>query len=279
MKHYGWILLCLLIVFGTVLSCSAETRESAIYIEGEKEIISETLYKSHDGFTFWYADERLEVNEDEDGVYLEDIAEIGYLEFTVIGEEEADEWISEHEELEYEEGDGTDILYFEESWDDDLTHYFALITTGNHAVSVMASWPEEANEGLGKYFIRVVQSVSFESNDLIMAEWVTDESSEDGLAAVSLTVAKPVTDIQLLNLVWGDMGTDGMSACKVESAQVCDRLEPGEELTVAIEFVGEMPNNGIAFTDEEGVTHRFALDISGEDGGLYFWALDDYITE
>ena len=42
-----------------------------------------------------------------------------------VTKEEADEWISQHEELEYEEGDGTDILYFEESWDDAAFTIFA----------------------------------------------------------------------------------------------------------------------------------------------------------
>ena len=36
-----------------------------------------------------------------------------------------------------------------------------------------------------------------------------------------------------------------------------------------------MPNNGIMYTDEAGNTHYYALDISGEDGELYLWDIND----
>ena len=33
-------------------------------------------------------------------------------------------------------------------------------------------------------------------------------------------------------------------------------------------FFGTIPNNGISYVDGEGVTRRFVLDQSGEDGSL-----------
>ena len=42
--------------------------------------------------------------------------------------------------------------------------------------------------------------------------------------------------------------------------------------------MGEMPENGLAYTDEDGREHVGAMDISGEDGHLFFWDLDAYMN-
>ena len=50
-----------------------------------------------------------------------------------------------------------------------------------------------------------------------------------------------------------------------------DELNPEEPVRISLTFWGDMPNNGIAFTDEDDETHCFAVDMSGENGELYLW--------
>lgn len=285
MKRMLLLTLCLLLAAVPAL---AETREAVVTREGNEEIVQETLFESSYGFSFWYADEWLEayegepyMPEEEDGVYVGAVDESGCLEFTVITGEEADEWILEHDDVDYSEGEnGTDILYFQEPWDDGLLNYEAVITYGTHAVFAFGWWPESMDAVIGESFRRAVLSLNFGQQSLVTAEWMSDEPSEDGLSAVRLTVADTVTNLQLLNIVWLEMDDTGIPAFEeIKTVKTWDRFTPDDELMLMVEFTGEMPNNGVAFTDARGVRHRLVLDISGEDGRLYFWSLDELLAE
>ena len=281
-----------MLVFEMAFSCLADSRVSVITLEGEEETFTESLYVTGYGFSFWYADEWLDMPIDDEGVFIGDVNDDGYLELAVLAEDEAEEWIADHEGLLYAEGDsGADILYFQEPGEDELVNYEALVTYGSHAVRVFGWWPVEADEGTGEFFRRAVRSISFEQERLMYAEWAEDEDKEDdddedddeysdeGTAAVRLYVTEPVTDVQLLDVEWSELWTGDLPTCRLSARQSWESFEPGAELTVTVEFIGEMPNNGIAFTDASGAIHRYALDISGEDGSLYLWELDEYLAE
>ena len=55
-----------------------------------------------------------------------------------------------------------------------------------------------------------------------------------------------------------------------ETLYTLDELTPDMPLMVTLTFLGDTPNNGFGYTDETGRTRRFVLDISGEDGSLFF---------
>ena len=84
-----------------------------------------------------------------------------------------------------------------------------------------------------------------------------------------LTALEPVADVTLLHLDW-----DGVTVSWEEDA-LLGSLGAEESVSIVLEFAGDMPENGIMYTDEEGTVRFFALDISGEDGELYFWDLEE----
>ena len=92
---------------------------------------------------------------------------------------------------------------------------------------------------------------------------------DQGRVQVTLRAMEPVTDVQLLNLEW-----DGITVSWEEGA-LLGNFDAQQEVTITVEFIGDMPNNGIMYTDEAGSTYYYALDISGEDGDLYLWDIMD----
>ena len=63
---------------------------------------------------------------------------------------------------------------------------------------------------------------------------------------------------------YGDYGTE----YTYENLHVQAALTPDRPLAVTLNFLGDTPNNGIAFEDPNGVTHFCSVDLSGRDGSL-----------
>ena len=64
------------------------------------------------------------------------------------------------------------------------------------------------------------------------------------------------------------MDADGSALFDTAVLARRDALTPEEPLVVRIAFPGDIPTRGVSFTDPGGETRRFALQISGRDGGL-----------
>ena len=138
-----------------------------------------------------------------------------------------------------------------------------------HYFRAVGEYSQESAEGTAKFFQRTLDSVAFTPGCLIRAEWGEEEADEEGYAQVILTALKPVTDLKLLRLDWEDF------VLSWEQDAPLGSLAAGQTVSLTIAFIGDMPNNGVLYTDEDGITHAFALDISGEDGSLYFWPLEE----
>ena len=281
MRRYLCILLSLLMAFSTALSCTAETRETVIAREGMEETVTETLFESTDGYSVWYADEWLEAYEGEmgnmegvivcskyvpdDGMIISEITEEDAVEYT----EDFDEDIVE---LSHTSRVVMDIYREQE---DGRILFLSLVAENGRYVSVVGEYSLEAAEGTGRLLQNAMESITFGPGVPVSVEWGDDgEMAEDSAATVILTPQKSLTEFRVLSIEWTDMPADGMPEYSAETVFSWDEVQAGEPVTVTLEFIGEMPNNGISYRDEDGY-HDFALDISGYDGSLYLWSLNE----
>lgn len=104
-------------------------------------------------------------------------------------------------------------------------------------------------------------------------EYVADSSEYE--AKVAFVAASKVTDFKVLSLELVDFKEDG--TIKFDSKEIYSQDELGKDvpLIVTMTFVGEIPNYGISYVDENGETKKYSIGISGYDGLLFL----DEITE
>lgn len=88
---------------------------------------------------------------------------------------------------------------------------------------------------------------------------------------VLFTADKTVTDFRILFLTCETIDDDGNLTFSVEEVYSQPELTPDRPLVAGLEFIGDMPNNGISYVDADGTSHSFAVDMSGMDGSLYLW--------
>ena len=86
---------------------------------------------------------------------------------------------------------------------------------------------------------------------------------------VAFTVPAAVRDFKVLALSFDGMDDQGRFLFSAEELYVQAELTPDRPLAVAMAFYGDIPNNGIAYTDADGQIRLFSVEMSGEDGSLY----------
>ena len=77
-----------------------------------------------------------------------------------------------------------------------------------------------------------------------------------------------ITDLQLLSLELEDVDENGVAHFRQEVLETVSAVEPGTPLVVQLEFGCAIPNFGIRYTDDTGVTRTYSLMQSGMDGSL-----------
>ncbi len=267
-----FLTLCLLL---SLTGAGAETRQGTIALEGMEEPIEETLYESPEGFSFWYVADSFEAYQGEagdiEGTVVASLYTDDFMILSVIPEEEAEEYAEGMDEsiADLAASPRVQADVYEELENGRYTFLTLIAEEGQYLIA-MGECSLEAAEGNGKYFRKVLDSVTFSGGCLIRAQWGSEETDEDGLAQVILTAKEPVRDVTLLTLEWGD----DFSVTWEEDVPVGD-IGTDDLVFVEMEFIGDMPGNGIMYTDSEGVTHAYALDISGEDGSLILWDLEE----
>ena len=276
----------------------AETRQATIMREGEEETILETRFDSSFGISLWYPAEHFGVTEGwaVDGaegvcVYLldgkADPEDAEYTATAYVGLypiaspalatfREESGYDEDEVQNEYTDEDETTIYEYHTEVDDSLVRYtYGVIACGTDGCNVFAFWPEEMDEGFGRMLDRVIHTVTVNLNQQVSIDWAEQSSPDDEEAAVTIRFSEAVTDFELLKITWDDMSSDGSTQAHTETVFAIPSLNAGQTLWTRLTFVGEMPNNGIAYTDQKGQRHQLALLISGNDGGLYFWSLED----
>ena len=270
MKKTIAILCGLLLMAGITAAGLAETGEDGIH---------EELYVSGYGFSFLYADEWLEIDEGAEYTYDKDEGVMIYgpdawMEINPVSRELAEDLLDEYE-VSYDLDEPFAVIpLYDGEWSDHAGRFFdKLVVVDGQYVYAFARYPDEQEEGVYGLFCRLLNTVSFSGGIPIRAEWGMAGPEEDTVY-VYLRAEETVWNVRLLRLDWDE---DGDFTCTAETMETWAELEAGAELSLELEFIGMMPENGIAYTDAEGTGHVCALDISGEDGGLYLWSLEDYL--
>lgn len=170
-KTLAGLLLITLCLSLLLPAAAGETRQAMIELEGMKESIQETLFESTLGFSFWYADEKLEAYEGQahtlEGVVVAGLYSDDYMVLSMITEEDAKEYAEDCDEDIMAQSAVSRVetdLYREL---ENGTYYFlTLIAQNGKYLSAVGEYTQEAAEGTAKYFQRVLDSVAFtDDND------------------------------------------------------------------------------------------------------------------
>lgn len=98
-------------------------------------------------------------------------------------------------------------------------------------------------------------------------EFVASES--EFRTKVVFSTDSAVKDFKFLSIMmegWDEEASRPVFA--VEELHHQAELTPDRPLVVTLVFIGDIPNNGISWVDEEGVTRRFSVGLSGYDGSI-----------
>jgi len=87
-------------------------------------------------------------------------------------------------------------------------------------------------------------------------------------AKILFSSDRAVKDFKVLALAFENMDENGKITFAVKELYRLDQLTPDRPLAVVTTFFGSLPNNGLSYVDEDGVTRKFAVNVSGEDGSL-----------
>ncbi len=265
------LIMCLMLALPAAL---AETRQASVMMEGSEETVEETLFASPLGFSFWYAEERLSAYHGEmgniEGVVVRGTDPDDHMVLSMIPAEDAEEYTEDFDESIVEESAGKRVQMDVYHVLEDGRYYFlTLVAEKGQYLRAVGEYSEESKEGSAVFLQRVLDSVSFSDGCLIRAEWGEETDDGSGIALVVLTVLGQVKDLALIRLDW-----EGTSVTWEMTASM-GGLNEQQAVTVALEFVGDMPDNGIMYTDAAGNAHAYALDISGADGSLILWDLEE----
>lgn len=168
-KTLSGLLLAALCLLLFLTAAPAETRQGVIALEGEEEIIEETLFESPLGFSFWYANDRLKAYQGEgdsiDGVIVAALYSDDYMVLSLIPEEEAKEYTKDFDENLIEQSADSRVqadVYLE--LENGTYSFMTLIAENGQYLRAVGAYSEEAAEGNAKFFQRVLDSVTFPSD-------------------------------------------------------------------------------------------------------------------
>lgn len=92
--------------------------------------------------------------------------------------------------------------------------------------------------------------------------------SEGEGTKVLFTPSRSVNDFKLLALTIEDVDENGNIKYASEEVYSRESLDPECPFAAALDFFGDIPNNGFSYVDDNGTVKSYALNISGEDGSL-----------
>ena len=98
------------------------------------------------------------------------------------------------------------------------------------------------------------------------------EVSESAVKVV-FSAESTVSDFRLLSIAMQDIDENGIFTFSAEELYSQPELTPERPLEAGLVFLGDIPNNGISFTDDDGNVKYCAVDMSGMDGSLILWEI------
>ncbi len=117
--------------------------------------------------------------------------------------------------------------------------------------SIRADWASDVLSGMNSDYY---EYVSEDTDGVQVVFRVKDDST--------------VYDFTLLSLELLDVDSDGNPKFNITEVYMLDELTYERPLLAELSFLGDIPNNGIKYTDEAGETHYLTIGESGYDGSL-----------
>ena len=109
------------------------------------------------------------------------------------------------------------------------------------------------------------------AKDVKLTEGAYDEyvaDAEKQQIRLVLTTDAPVTNFKVLGLEIKEVDNTGKPFFSEAVLYTQEKLTPKRPLVLTLSFLGDIPNYGISYTDENGAIKRYAIGQSGEDGSL-----------
>lgn len=83
-----------------------------------------------------------------------------------------------------------------------------------------------------------------------------------------------IKDFKVLSLNLLDVDASGHASFDIHEQYTIATLHADKPLVAPMSFPGDLPSNGFSYTDTDGTTKTFAINISGKDGSLVIEPLD-----
>jgi len=97
---------------------------------------------------------------------------------------------------------------------------------------------------------------------------------DDPVVTMIFTLLRPAADVAVMTLYDQEIDEEGNLGFCGDTLEWWERLDSQERIVVKHVFEGDLPDLGIFFILEDDGTERdFAVEISGEDGGLFLTPL------
>lgn len=115
-------------------------------------------------------------------------------------------------------------------------------------------------------------SIDYAGEELLSQEGTYDlfvEDDSEFRVDVLFTTTETVTDVQFVELCLDEITEDGITSHVGQVYYQADELTPQRPLVIGTVFGEVVPWRGIVYTDAQGTTHQYSLNMSGEDGSLF----------
>ena len=104
-----------------------------------------------------------------------------------------------------------------------------------------------------------------------LAQGVYDEfvaDAENQQMRIVLTTDFPVTKVKILSLKVKSVDAQGKAVFAEKELYTQESLTSKRPLVLNLTFLGDIPNYGVSYIEENGSVKRYAIGQSGEDGSL-----------
>lgn len=81
-----------------------------------------------------------------------------------------------------------------------------------------------------------------------------------------LSTDAPIKDLRILNLTFKGINDKGKISFDEKERTFVHEVNPEDIILIDMVIYGDIPNNGISYTDADGTVKRFSVNLSGEDG-------------
>lgn len=93
-------------------------------------------------------------------------------------------------------------------------------------------------------------------------------ADDEEATKITFTSSERVKNFKILDLKYEEKGNTNEGSYVVEEVYGIDALDPNRPFIAGLHFLGLIPNNGISYTDAEGLTRTFMIYPSGKDDSL-----------